>query len=69
MINKPKHKIYHEVNFYLGLLCFILMFSQSEVQYQFILFIGFVANIGAAQGLCNKHNIEDLYKEKNDESK
>lgn len=66
MTNKPKHKAWHELNFYLGLFCFIFMFIQKEEIYQFVFFSSFVANIAAAQGLCNKRNIEELYKERGD---
>lgn len=67
MTNKPKHKIWHELNFYLGLVCFVCLFFAEEQILATIMFIGFIANIFSAQILCNKHNIEDLYKEKNDE--
>ena len=63
MTNKPKHKIYHEFNFYIALGSFVGVFFAENLDMQFIMLLSVIANIGAAQGLCNKHNIEYLYKE------
>lgn len=63
-MTKPKHKIYHEFNFYIALGSFVGIFFSESLDMQFIMMLSAIANIGAAQGLCNKHNIEELYKEK-----
>lgn len=68
MTNKPKHKIWHEFNFYVALGSFVGIFFSDDITMQYIMLLSVIANIGAAQGLCNKHNIEDLYKEKGDEN-
>lgn len=64
MTSKPKHKIYHEFNFYIALGSFVGIFFSESLDMQFIMILSVIANIGTAQGLCNKHNIEELYKEK-----
>jgi len=64
MTNKPTHKIWHEFNFYIAIASFVGLFFAEDTTMQIIILISAIANIGAAQGLCNKHNIEELYKEK-----
>lgn len=66
-MTKPRHKIYHEFNFYIAIGSFVGAFFAEDITMQFIMLISVIANIGAAQGLCNKHNIEELYKEKEDD--
>lgn len=61
---KLKHKIWHEFNFYIALGSFVGIFFSESLDMRFIMMLSVIANIGAAQGLCNKNNIEELYKEK-----
>ena len=61
--NKPKHKIWYEFNFYIALASIVGVFFAEDINMVFIMLVSAIANLGAAQGLCNKHNIECLYKE------
>lgn len=63
MTDKPKHQIYHEFNFYTALAAIVGVFFVEDINMVFIMLVSTIANLGAAQGLCNKHNIKDLYKE------
>lgn len=63
MTNKPKHKIYHEVSFYAAIAAIVGVFFVEDINMVFIMLVSAIANLGAAQSLCNKHNIKDLYKE------
>lgn len=67
MTNKPKHKIYHEVSFYIALASVIGVFFTSDNTLQWVLLAMFVSNTALAQAVCNRNNIKDLYKEKEDE--
>lgn len=65
--NKPKHKIWYEFNFYISIASFVGIFFTDSIEMYGILLVSAFINLVAAQGLANRNNIEDLYKEKENE--